>query len=149
MRCVVFKVLLFTVAPLLLSSCASGASPRLLNGRYYMGGDAQCLGYRILSPTRIMCLDKSGRDMGYRDAIPHETMQIYVQQQAARRQSMAELTAQLQATNEALERQNAETRARVNSWTPPAVQPIGPQKSTTRCLVNGIYVSCNTSTSPW
>ena len=66
---------------LLISGCATTAMPNYVNGNYYMGGDAACARYRVLSDTRIMCMDKNGTDTGYRDAMTPEQMQMYNMQQ--------------------------------------------------------------------
>lgn len=123
-----------------VAACATGPSPQLVNGRYYMMGDAGCARYTIMSSTRIMCYDKNGAKQGWKDAIPNETMQVYVQQQAV----AAQIMAQPRRSSDTLRSITSDTIARNNSWTPPAVAPIGPQQSQTRCLVNGIYVSCTT-----
>lgn len=141
------RVLMVALAGLTLAACASGPSPVLMNGRYYMGGDAICVRYTVMSPTRIMCHDKNGVAQGWRDAIPHETMQVYVQQQAIARQQVSELADQLTATANDIARQNRESAAAYNAATralPTTTQPIGPQETQTTCLVNGRYVSCRT-----
>jgi hypothetical protein len=135
------------VAALTLTACASGPTPMMMNGRYYMAGDAVCVRYTVMSPTRIMCHDENGVAQGWRDAIPHETMQVYVQQQAIAQQQLRDLGTRLTATANEIARQNQESAAAYNAATralPTTVQPIGPQETQTICLVNGRYVSCRT-----
>jgi hypothetical protein len=138
----IVKRIVLAVVALGLTACASDPTPQIVNGRYYMMGDAVCARYTPMSSTRIMCHDKNGAQQGYRDAIPNETMQIYLQQQALNSQNMQELNQQIQATNEALARQNEAARARNSQWTPPATPPIGQQQRQTTCLINGNYVAC-------
>jgi len=135
------------VAALTLTACASGPTPMIMNGRYYMAGDAVCVRYTVLTPTRIMCHDRKGVAQGYRDAIPHETMAIYAQQQALASQQIGELANQLNQTADSIARSNQAAAASYNQTLrsmPTTTQPIGPQQTQTTCLVNGQYVSCRT-----
>lgn len=64
------------VGVLILSGCG-GASPRALNGKYYMAGDSNCVRYRIISDSRVMCMDADGRETGYRNAMSDQELQMY------------------------------------------------------------------------
>lgn len=132
---------------LTLVGCASAPSPTLINGQYYMAGDAGCARYSQMSATRIMCYDKKGVEQGWEDAIPHQTMLAYNQRQAIARQQIGELADQLNETANSIARSNQAAAASYNQTLrsmPTATQPIGPQQTQTTCLVNGAYVSCRT-----
>lgn len=74
------KKLLLVISSLIvilsLTGCG-GASPRALNGKYYMAGDSNCKRYRVISDDRIMCIDSDGRDTGYRNAMNNQELQMY------------------------------------------------------------------------
>jgi hypothetical protein len=52
-----------------------------LNGHYFVAGDKNCVQYRMLSSDSIMCLDKHGKETGYRNAMTDQELQMYMQQQ--------------------------------------------------------------------
>jgi hypothetical protein len=52
-----------------------------VNGNYFVGGDKNCVRYRVLSSNSIMCLDKHGKETGYRNAMTTQELQVYMQQQ--------------------------------------------------------------------
>lgn len=64
------------ISILILSGCAS-ASPRAINGKYYMGGDSNCRRYRVISDDKIMCMNIDGQDMGYRNAMSDQELEMY------------------------------------------------------------------------
>jgi hypothetical protein len=67
-----------------LGGCATG-SLKLIEGKYYWGGDSNCVRYRILSESRIMCENKDGIETGYRDAYTDQQLQMYMHEQQQRR----------------------------------------------------------------
>lgn len=83
------KKIIVVAGILFISGCATTAMPNYFNGNYYMAGDDTCRQVRPLSATRVMCMDASGRETGYRDAMTVEQMQMYQmsQQQAQSQQS--------------------------------------------------------------
>jgi len=90
------KNVLVAIGLLMLAGCASYASPRFVNGGYYMGGDASCVRWRALSSTQIMCQDKNGNDTGYRDAMTPDQMQMYQAQMMYQQAQMQQLSGQMQ-----------------------------------------------------
>lgn len=74
------KRILLIFSVLLLASCAQ-AMPNLINGRYYMAGDAECAKVSVLSSSRIMCYRKDGTPTGYRDAMTDQQLQMYMHNQ--------------------------------------------------------------------
>lgn len=46
-----------------------------------MAGDKSCVKARALSDTRIMCADKDGQELGYRDAMTSDQMTMWMHQQ--------------------------------------------------------------------
>lgn len=71
----VFTLALFVI---FLSGCAASATPKLVNGKYYMGGDSNCYRYRIVTDNLIMCINRDGRDTGYREAMTEQQLQMYL-----------------------------------------------------------------------
>ena len=70
----------FTACIVFLSivGCSSYvATPRYINGGYYMAGDSSCVAYRPLSASSIMCVDTEGKDTGYRTAMTNQDLQMY------------------------------------------------------------------------
>lgn len=51
-----------------------------------MAGDKSCSNYRILSDSRIMCINKKGEETGYRDAMSNQQLQMYMYQQQQEQQ---------------------------------------------------------------
>ncbi len=134
------------LACVLLAGCATSAAPNFFNGNYYMAGDATCKQVRALSPTRVMCIDKKGNDTGYRDALTAEQLQMY-HMQMQYQQAQAQLYSQeLQRSNQALQNSTQQLLQQSQQYTAPQVAPITPPGGyQTRCLVNGIYVSCRSN----
>lgn len=71
------KKFVFICSAILLGGCAASSEPQFINGNYYMGGDSNCSKYRMLSESRIMCINRGGEDMGYRDAMTSQQLQMY------------------------------------------------------------------------
>ena len=63
-----------------LGGCAD-AAPNLIGGKYYMAGDSDCTSYRMLSESRIMCIKKDGTEMGYRDSMSDQELQMHMYRQ--------------------------------------------------------------------
>ena len=53
-----------------------------------MGGDPACAKYKMLSGSRIMCMDENGKDTGYRDAMTSQQMQMYQFQEQQEQQQI-------------------------------------------------------------
>lgn len=85
-----------------LSGCASEPAPNFYNGRYYMAGDDSCVLVSALSDTRVMCHDKDGNEMGYRDAMTTEQLTMWNHQQAMAAQQLAATQQSIRENNEAL-----------------------------------------------
>ena len=86
-----------------LSACASEPAPNFYNGRYYMAGDDTCVMLSALSDTRIMCYDKDGQEMGYRDAMTDQQLTMWNHQQAMAAQQFA---ATREATRQSIRENN-------------------------------------------
>lgn len=85
------------------SGCSKTAMPNLIAGKYYMAGDDNCVRYKMLSDSRIMCQDSDGKDIGYRDPMTAQEISIY--QQVSQQQS-AQFNQSLNNFNQQLQRQN-------------------------------------------
>ena len=60
--------------------CAT-ARPNFYNGKYYMAGDDNCRYMRQIATDRIMCSNANHVDIGYRDAMTDQQLQMYMNQQ--------------------------------------------------------------------
>jgi len=76
------KIISILVFALLVSGCAGSAMPNFYNGKYYLAGDSNCRFMRQLEANRIMCQDASRKDVGYRDAMTDQQLQMYMHQQS-------------------------------------------------------------------
>ena len=87
-----------------LNGCATHAYPYAINGKYYMVGDSGCARYKVLSDTRIMCANSDDKDMGYRNAMSDQELDMY-----RHNQNMAQQQSQsLSRSNDAQLQRNAE-----------------------------------------
>jgi len=120
------KHVLIALSALVISGCASTAMPNFYNGNYYMAGDPSCVRIRPLSNTRIMCVDKSGADTGYRDAMTYQQMQMYQIQMAQQQVQMQQLNQSIQQVGQTFQNAGNQIQQQSQSWTPPQVQPISP-----------------------
>lgn len=82
---------------LFLSGCG-GASPRAVNGKYYMGGDSNCEQYRQISSDRIMCYDSDGKQTGWRQAMSDQELQMHMHQKAQSNKASRDLAQQMNET---------------------------------------------------
>lgn len=122
---------------------AGQAIPNIIGGHYYMAGDDVCAQYRVLSETRIMCLDSAGNEEGYRDAMTNADVQMYQYQQQAQAQQIDALNAQIQATNTQLGAWSAQMLNSTRQYAPPQAMPIQPQGGNViRCISTDIYTNC-------
>lgn len=67
---------LLVIIAISLTGCAS-AMPNFYDGHYYMVGDSNCVDGRPLSNNRIMCIDSSGKETGWREAMTDQQLQMY------------------------------------------------------------------------
>ena len=79
---IAMKIISILVFAILVSGCAGGAMPNFYNGKYYLAGDSNCRYMRQLEANRIMCQDASRKDIGYRDAMTDQQLQMYMHQQS-------------------------------------------------------------------
>lgn len=119
------KHLYVAVAAVILTGCASSAAPRYIDGNYYMVGDANCRTGMAVSPTMIMCGDKSGAQTGYRNAMTAQDMQMY-QMHVAQYQATMQ---QIQQVGQTWQNAGNQITQQSQSWTAPQVTPIAPQGS--------------------
>ena len=111
-----------------------------------MAGDANCKQMRSVSPTQIMCTDKKGNGTGYRDALSIQQLQMYQMQRQYEQAQMQSFTDELQRTSESIQNASRQTLQQSQQYTAPQVAPITPPGGyQTRCLVNGIYVTCRSN----
>lgn len=142
------NVFVTVASALLLTGCATTAMPNFFNGNYFMAGDPSCVQMRALSSTRIMCVDKNGNEMGYRDAMTPDQLQMYQMQQAYNQQQMQILSQQLQQTNLQLQQTNQQIyqQGQQYQYMTPQVAPITPPGGyRTDCIVNGNFVNCRSN----
>lgn len=143
------KILIPLLAIVVLSGCASSASPQKAyhDGNYYLTGDNNCSKWRPLSQGRIMCYKSDGvTQTGYRTAMTQADMQMYMyqrqQEQIAIQQmnnSINELGNSMQR-NAALMNQSTQNMNYMNqnyNWSQPQ------QRKTTYCHQAGNFITCN------
>lgn len=133
---------LVCIAALLVSACASGPSPNFYNGRYYYAGDSSCKRMTDLGDGRIMCHDKKGNQTGWRSAMTAQDIQIYQIRQAQHAQEMADLSRQIDETGKSVTGNLNALTQQYQSYTPPAVEPIGQPRRTVTCVKAGIVTQC-------
>ena len=81
------RVILLTSFAVILGGCSS-AEPYLVNGKYYVMGDKNCARYKLIYDGRIMCYNKNDEQIGYRDAMTDQELQMYMYEQQKIRQSI-------------------------------------------------------------
>lgn len=112
------------MASSMLAGCVSGPKPNLVNGNYFMFGDASCVSGSATSDGRLMCFDKSGNITGYRNAMTGADMQAYQTQRVIDERDRAELVAHLQQNSQQFRGQAPQLREQSPSYDP-ACQPGG------------------------
>ena len=120
---------LILVFMVVLTGCASVASPSLIDNNYYMMGDSNCVRARFISATRIMCINNDGAETGYRDAMSTQDMQMYQTQQIVQQMQAQQLNQALQNVNQSLQQTNQQLMQQNQQFVAPQVQPINPQGS--------------------
>lgn len=116
-------VLLSVVIMFAFFGCARTATPNNIAGKFYMAGDSNCVRYRQLSSTRILCIDTNGAETGYRDAMTDQELQMYMHNRTIAQQQSAQLNQSLQNLNNELNYNNQQMLNRMNTY---KVKPVGP-----------------------
>ena len=70
------KIGMLVVISTLLVGCGS-AMPNFYNGYYYMAGGSDCVDWRDIGNTRMMCMDSDGNETGYILPMTNQEMQVY------------------------------------------------------------------------
>jgi len=127
-----------------LGGCGGGGPrPTLLNGQYYMAGDARCVYYRHVSPISIICSDKNRTETEGRYSLTPTEVQQWNVGQAEARAAISEFADELAATNARTQAANEARALQAPVDTPPpATFPTPPKAVQTMCLVNGRYIYC-------
>lgn len=81
-----------------ISSCSTPATPNYYNGKYYMAGDENCIYMRQLDENRIMCQNAARQNVGYRNAMTDQQLQMYMHQQSISQANNAMMLQYLQST---------------------------------------------------
>lgn len=76
------KIISILIFAILVSGCAGVAMPNFYNGKYYLAGDSNCRYMRQLDVNKIMCSDSSHKDIGYREAMTDQQLQMFMHQQS-------------------------------------------------------------------
>ena len=101
-------------AILLAAGCQTqSAHLASINGRFFLGGDKDCVRYGLVKPNTIVCGNAEGKITGYRNALTDQELYVYqsnraiaAQQEA---QQMAIMNANIAANNAAINAQTANT----------------------------------------
>lgn len=64
------------------SNACSSATPKAINGKFYMMGDSDCKRARVLDSSRISCYNSDDENMGYRNAMSNQELEQYRFKQA-------------------------------------------------------------------
>lgn len=118
------NILIAAASVLMIAGCASTPEPNFFNGKPYMAGDSDCVKIRALSDTRIMCVDKKGKDTGYRDAMTPEEMQLYYFNKLNQQIQMQQLSQSLKETNQSLQNSFQQFHQQSQPYTMPQLQPM-------------------------
>lgn len=90
-----FLLLGLIVITVLLTGCASGPSPKFINGAYYLGGDSNCVRYRQTNTQRedqeISCYTSDGVYTGTRSAMTYQQMQMWAIHQENQRRDYEQM----------------------------------------------------------
>lgn len=119
------SLLLTAIFVLILTGCASTAMPNNIAGKFYMAGDSNCVRYRQLTNSRIMCIDENGREVGYRDAMTDQELQMYMHNRTIEQQKSAESSRSLDNLNNQLNYNNQQQLNRMNVYKVSPVSPYG------------------------
>jgi hypothetical protein len=118
------KIISILIFVILISGCAGGAMPNFYNGKYYLAGDSNCRFMRQLEANRIMCQDASRKDVGYRDAMTDQQLQMYMHQQS------------MDQANSAMYLQYMQQNMQQN-------EPVNLKTNCTSNVINGtVYTNC-------
>lgn len=123
------KYQLIMVAALLSGCATSEPFPALVGNNYYMGGDANCVRYDQVSPTRIRCTNAKREMTGYRDAMTPQQVQAYA---AMNQYQPPRYSHQPQVIQPVV----------YPVMQTPRVANLTPGSNQVRCISTGIYTNC-------
>jgi len=123
----IFRILSIVLIAISFNGCLyqNIAIPNLIAGKYYLAGDDVCSRYRVISDTRIMCLDINGKEMGWRDAMTDQEISMYQHNQQMNAQAAQQ---QNYNTQQQINRSNYNTQQgwnRINTYKVRTVGPYG------------------------
>ena len=136
------KKALLGALSILLAGCTTYAAPNFINGQYYMAGDSSGERYQVISASRIMCMDSSGNQSGYREAMTSQQLQMYQYQQVNQQLQMQQLNQQLQQTGQSWNQAGQQIQ-QASQYTAPEVMPLTPPGGNQiKCINTDIYTNC-------
>lgn len=106
MKKVIGGILITLSTLVLFTGCARTAIPNNIGGKFYMAGDDNCVRYRQLSDSRIMCINGDGQETGYRNAMSDQEMQYYMHKDAQNQAEWRDLNNQLNYNNQQMQNRN-------------------------------------------
>lgn len=128
-----------------IAACGSVASPQLINGKYYMGGDENCRRYSTKHPSitdnEIVCANKDGVPTGKRYPMTENDMRMYQMQQAQARQQSRELGNAFDDLNYSIQSTNSQFRYPTPQQSV-APRLYTPQRINVNCNSVGSYTYC-------
>lgn len=101
----IYQLGIVVLSIIIFSGCGNTAMPNFYKGKYYMAGDDNCRKIRSISDTRIMCANKDGQEMGYRDAMTDQQISMYQSDRQYEQQEYQQLNQSMQNTNRNLQMQ--------------------------------------------
>lgn len=138
------KNLIILSACVVLTACGSVASPQLINGKYYMGGDTNCRRYSSnaqgISGDEILCADKNGVITGKRSPMSMQEMQMYQMRQEQSRRESSELADALSDMGNNMSNMTRSISYPTPTYTAP--QLYTPSRVNVNCNSVGYYTYC-------
>ena len=121
----IFLFSLLTIISLSITGCSKTAMPNFYNGHYFMAGDDNCRRMSSISSTRIMCYDKNGKEMGWRDAMTDQQLSMYQHNQNIQQRESEQLNQSIQNLNNQMNYNNQQMMNRNNVYKFQQVGPYG------------------------
>jgi lipoprotein len=141
------KLLSFAVLSLATGCSSYVATPQYVNGGYYMIGDSNCVAYRPLSDSSIMCADTEGKETGYRTVMSAQDIQMYQMQMMENRLAMIQLQQNAQNFNQSMQQNmnymNWQLSNQIQQNTNNLqMQMMNNQRRNINCLHTGMITNC-------
>lgn len=136
------------LAALVLVGCASHASPNLIGGNYYMGGDDKCAKFllsNVNSGRSISCYTSKEEYTETRYPMSENDIAMYKSMAVSKSAETAALMSQLEATSRQFNQNSQQILQQSSQYRAPAVNSYQQPSNNIRCYSAGIYTNCRTN----